>query len=190
MFLSDDSIPAENVVVVGDFNVDIDKPNAPDTIRFVQLDSPLDFDQFVAEPTQDKGHILDIVLSRARTLVRSVTTENLCMSDHFLLTVATDLSRPRVARKVVTCRNVRAIDRPQFRGDLAQSPLVTNSPENVDDLADLYNSTLLELLYKHAPEKEKVVPDRTNSPWIDEAVVKAKQARRRAERKQSGKQAL
>ena len=96
------------------------------------------------------------------------------MSDHFLLTVATDLSRPRVARKVVTCRNVRAIDRPQFRGDLAQSPLVTNSPEDVDDLADLYHSTLLQLWNKHAPEKEKVVPDRTNSPWIDEAVVTAR----------------
>ena len=116
MFFSDDSIPAENVLVVGDFNFHIDKPNDPDTvtIRCVQLYSPLGLDQFVTEPTHDKGHILDIVLSRARKLVRSVTTENLCMSDHFLITIATDLSRPRVARKVVKCRNVRAIDRSQF----------------------------------------------------------------------------
>ena len=39
------------------------------------------------------------------------------------------------------------------------------------------------LLNKHAPEKEKVVPDRPSSPWINEAVIKAKQARRRAGRK-------
>ena len=32
-------------------------------------------------------------------------------------------------------------------------------------------------------EREKVVPDRTNSAWIDEAVIRAKQARLRAERK-------
>ena len=56
MFLADDSIPAENVLVVGDFNVHIDKPNDSDTIRFVQLYSPLGFDQFVTEPTHDDGH--------------------------------------------------------------------------------------------------------------------------------------
>ena len=50
------------------------------------------------------------------------------------------------------------------------------SPDGVDDLLDLYNATLLGLLNKHAPEKEKVVPDRPSSPWINEAVIKAKQA--------------
>ena len=69
-----------------------------------------------------------------------------------------------------------------FRADIAQSPLVIGSPDGVDDLLDLYNATLLGLLNKHAPEKEKVVPDRPSSPWINEAVIKVKpQARRRAE---------
>ena len=180
MFLSDDSIPAENVLVVGDFNFHMDKPNDPDTRRFVQLYNPLGFDQFVTEPTHVKGHILDIVLCRARTLVTSVNVDNLCMSDHFLLTIGTDLSRPRVPRKVVKCRNVKGIDRSLFRADIAQSPLVIGSPDGVDDLLDLYNATLLGLLNKHAPEKEKVVPDRPSSPWINEAVIKARQARRRA----------
>ena len=183
MFLSDDSIPAENVLVVGDFNFHMDKPNDPDTRRFVQLYNPLGFDQFVTEPTHVKGHILDIVLCRARTLVTSVNVDNLYMSDHFLLTIGTDLSRPRVPRKVVKCRNVKGIDRSLFRADIAQSPLVIGSPDGVDDLLDLYNATLLGLLNKHAPEKEKVVPDRPSSPWINEAVIKAKQARRCAERK-------
>ena len=56
------------------------------------------------------------------------------------------------------------------------------SPDGVDDL-DLYNATFLGLLNKHASEKEKVVPDRPKSPWISEAVIKAKQTRRRAKRK-------
>ena len=81
------------------------------------------------------------------------------------------------------CRNVKGTDRSLFRADIAQSPLVIGSPDRVDDLLDLYNATLLGLLNKHAPEKEKVVPDRPSSPWINEAVIKAKQARRRAERK-------
>ena len=69
-----------------------------------------------------------------------------------------------------------------FRANIAQSPLVTGFPDGVDDLLDLYNATrLLGLLNKHAPEK--VVPDRPSYPWISEAVIKAKQAKRRAERK-------
>ena len=164
MFLSDDSIPAENVLVVGDFNFHMDKPNDPDTRRFVQLYNPLGFDQFVTEPTHVKRHILDIVLCRARTLVTSVNVDNLYMSDHFLLTIGTDFSRPRVPRKVVKCRNVKSIDRSLFRADIAQSPLVIGSPDGVDDLLDLYNATILGLLNKHAPEKEKVVPNRPSSP--------------------------
>ena len=56
----------------------------------------LDYDQFVTETTHIKGHILDIVLSRARKLVRSITVENLHLSDHFFLTIGADLSRPSV----------------------------------------------------------------------------------------------
>ena len=103
----------------------------------------------------------------------------LYISDHILLTIGTDPSRSRFPRKVMKCRNVTAL----FRANIAQSPLVTGSPDGVDDLLDLYNATLLGLLNKHAPEKEKVVPDRSSSPWINEAVIKAKQAKRRAERK-------
>ena len=66
---------------------------------------------------------------------------------------------------------------------LLSLPLVTYPPDDVDDLVALYNATLLDLLNKHAPEREKPVPDRTNSAWIDETVIWAKQARRRAERK-------
>ena len=70
-----------------------------------------------------------------------------------MLTIGTDLSRPRVPRKVAKCRNVKVIDRSLFRADVAQSPLVTGSPDDVDDFLDLYNATLLGLLNKHAPEK-------------------------------------
>ena len=110
-FLSGDNIPLENVLLVDDFSFRMDKPNNPNTRRFVQLYSQLGFVQFVTEPTHVKGHILDIVLSRARNCVGAITVENLYLSDHFLLVTTTDLSRPRPPRKVVKCRNVKGEDR-------------------------------------------------------------------------------
>lgn len=105
------------------------------------------------------------------------------MSDHFLLTIETKFSRPRPPRKVIRCRNVKAIDRSQFRADLFSSALVTDDFSSVDDLVDSYNILLSGLLDRHAPEKEKRVPDRPMSPWFNEDVIQAKQTRRRAERK-------
>ena len=62
-------------------------------------------------------------------------------------------------------------------------PLVTDHPVDFDNLVDLFYATLLDLLNKHEQEGEKVVPDRTNSAWIEEAVIRMMQARRSAERK-------
>ena len=59
---------------------------------------------------------------------------------------------------------------------------MTDSLDDVDNLVDLYDATLLDLLNKRASEREKVVPDRTNSALIDAAVIWAKQARWRAKR--------
>ena len=173
----------------------MDMPDDPDTRHFVQLYSQLGFHQFIAEPIIVKGHILDIVLSRAGKIVRSLTVENLNLSDHFFLVIGTDLSKPRVIRKAVKCRNVRGIGGSQFLDDLAQSPPLPPPPtrtpptpynrhsRDVNDLVDLYNASILGLLNKHAPEREKVVPDSINSAWTDEAVIRAKQSRRCAQRK-------
>ena len=73
------------------------------------------------------------------------------------------------------------IDRSKSRDNLFQSLLVTDSPDDVD--LDLYDATHLDLLNKRAPEREEVVSDLTNSAWMDEAVIWAKRARRRAKRK-------
>ena len=92
-------------------------------------------------------------------------------SNYFFLITRTDISRPRVPLKVEKFRYVKGTDRSQFRNDLAQSPLETDPSDYADVLVALYNATLLGLLNEHAPERKKVVPDRTNSAWIDEAVI-------------------
>ena len=182
-FLSDDSLPAENTILVGDLNFHMDKPDDTDTRRFIQLFSPLGFCQLVTEPTHVKNHTLDVVLTRCTALVSRIDVENLCMSDHFLVTVHTDFSRPRLPRKTIRCRNLKKIDRDHFRDDLKISSLFDENCDDVDALVECYNKTMVNLLDKHAPEREKTVPDRPASPWITDDVLKARQFRRRSERK-------
>ena len=105
------------------------------------------------------------------------------MSDPFLVVIGINLSRPRAPRKLIKCGNTKAIDRSQFTADLVNPGLVSASPDNVEVLVDLYISVLSEPLESQVPEEEKVVPDPPSSPWMNNDIIKAKQARRRAERR-------
>jgi hypothetical protein len=176
------ALDAKNILIVGDLNFHLDCQN-PDTKRFMELVNSCEFEQLVTLPTHNRGHILDVVLVRSPRLVRSVSVENLYMSDHFLVLTETDFSRPRAERVVVRSRDMRGIDRSKFESDLLASPLFNSPPDDVDSLVDLYNTVLRDLLDDHAPEKERVVPNRPSSPWLNEEILSARRARRCAERK-------
>ena len=139
-YLSDDKLPVENFVVLGDVNFHVEKSENPDTRRFLELYSSLGFSQLVKESTHVKKHTLDVVLTRNNAFVSRVTVDDMCMSDHFLITLDTDFSRPRLPRKTVQCRNVKLIDRMQFRLDLQKSaPFTDVTDDDVDILVDCYN---------------------------------------------------
>jgi hypothetical protein len=182
-FLSKETLPNENILLVGDLNVHMDNPNDSECRRLSKIVSSLGFQQMVTGPTHQGGHTLDVVLSRSDRLVTAIAVEDICMSDHFLVTIATDLSRPRALRTTMLCRNLKSIDRLQFRDDLIRSPLIENADiDSVESLVDTYNTVLTDILNRHAPEKEKVVPNRSQAPWINDSVRTARRARRRAER--------
>ena len=60
---------------------------------------------------------------------------------------------------------------------------MSNPPFEPALLVDCYNTTLAELLDRHAPLKTKTVTVRRQEPWYSEEIREAKRARRRAERK-------
>ena len=53
----------------------------------------------------------------------------------------------------------------------------------MEDLIECYNSTLTDILEKHAPLKEKVVRLQPHAPWYNNEIQKAKRERRKWERK-------
>ena len=183
LFLSSSDLPSENTILVGDLNFHVDNPNDKNALKFTRLYVPLGFEQLVQEPTHIAGHTLDLVLTRCKRLVPSIEIENVCLSDHFLVTLGTDMSRPRVPRKVIKCRNLSDIDMNQFRNDLLKSSLIRGPPDDPNALVSLYNSVLSGLLDLHAPETVKTVPDRPNSEWFNDDMLIEKRSRRRAERK-------
>ena len=179
------SLPNKNLLILGDFNFHCDDPGNRGTRLLMQILDSADLSQHVSEPTHRDGHTLDLVVSRSdkAVFVQSVTVENLLMSDHFLVMFETDMERPVAPKKKILARNIRQMDVESFRNDLADSELVRQPPIDVEELSTLYNQTLSSLLNTHAPETEKLIRDRPESFWFSESVLRAKTARRRAEKR-------
>jgi len=68
----------------------------------------------------------------------------------------------------------------EFCHDILSSRLITHPPSTLS--VDCYNSTLSQLLNKHAPLKSKVTHTKPRNPWHTLALKKLKLIKRHLER--------
>jgi len=62
-------------------------------------------------------------------------------------------------------RAIRAINITELCHDILSSRLITHPPSTLSDLVDCYNSTLSQLLNKHAPLKSKIIRIKPRNPY-------------------------
>ena len=82
-----------------------------------------------------------------------------------------------------TFRKIKSVVPESFSSDISSSDLTKQLPSNVDEMVSCYNRVLKELMDKHAPLKSRAIADRTSEPWMNEDIQRAKQLRRRHEKR-------
>ena len=168
------------MLIVEDFNFHFDCPTNSNTVRIMDMLQTFRFSQAVSVLTHRCGHTLNLVVHREEdSLLRSVSVCSSLSSDHLPVMCSLDISKPESHPVLRTTRNLRAIDREQFRQDVAS--LATVQP---DITADQFNTECL--LDTHAPSTQHQVTHRRRSPWysaIASELRSMKQERRRAERR-------
>jgi len=171
------------LILLGDFNIHVD--NSEDTYakQFLDIVKSFDLVQHVTEPTHKRGHILDLVITRSSDKFANIFIDEPEISDHNSVAFVLDQSKPPLPSKVITYRKTKAIDREKFRDDIKDSFHSLKEYDNVDELADSYNSILNKLLEKHAPVKSKKVTIHPKAPWYTSEINEAKKTKRKAERK-------
>ena len=55
----------EHLVIAGDFNIHVDAPRDPDSLKLQDLLQSVGLQQLITEPTHTQGHILDLVITRS-----------------------------------------------------------------------------------------------------------------------------
>ena len=168
-------INTELLFIVGDINVWFDSDTNSHALAVKELLKTFGLTQLVTPATHKRGHTLDCVITNAVTEVTEVTVENKCMSDHFVLGLTLNMTKPGRQFISVTSRNTRAIDTDVFRADMARALAGANGIEE-------FNAAARGVLDAHAPLVTRRVPARTAAPWMTEEIHEAKQTRRQAER--------
>jgi len=173
------------VYIVGDANIHSDVPDDPDTRRFNDDLVDHDFANRVTAATHDKGHSLDIVVTRDDLPAPPVDVLDLGLSDHRLLRWSAPLARETPVYTSSTTRPWYQLDAAAFRTALLSSQLGNPSlwtGLDVDQLAQLYDSEITAILDRLVPARTVQRRRRASDPWFDDDCRVAKRCVRLFER--------
>ena len=157
--------------IVGDVNIHLDNPSDAHSTAFTSELGNFDLIERIGQPTHQRGHQLDVFITRTNDPVQSVRIDPpLLLSDHSLIVASfNDVIALNTApdRKRVQRRLWKQLDIDRFTEDLQRSKLVLDPPSDVSELFECYNDTLRRLLNLHAPEVTVTLYARTTAPWFD-----------------------
>ena len=165
---------SELLLITGDFNIHVDDPRYTDCVCFLGLLESMGLQQHVDVPTHKSDHILDLIITRcANSLLSTNPIADCLFSDHF--TVISDLiiKKPSLTITQILYRKTKSIDIESFKNDLQKAALCQHSPENLNELVTLYNTTLSNPLYAHAPIITKNIKLRPFVLWHSVEIRKA-----------------
>ena len=155
----------------------------PDSLKFCDLLTSLNLKQHVRESTHEKGHTLDLVITRANEdLISSISTNQLLPSDHAEIIMELCVNKPSNLKSTVRKRPISSIDIDEFRTKLEPLRNVDEF-DDVNELLNLYESVVTNALDKLAPVQSKLVIDRPRAPWYSEELSETRKQLRAAERK-------
>ena len=173
------------LLLLGDFNFHIEDPTKNDAQQFMDLIDSLGLKQHVQGPTHERGHTLDLVITRSSEFcAMQFELEDILPSDHSLIRFVTDLNRPRAPLKERITRNISSID----SCDLSQAIQSIQKPKlpecaSVDQLAERFHDDMSTVLDSVAPAKVKVIRDKPKAPWYTDTLRDTKRELRRLERR-------
>ncbi|XP_036072698.1 uncharacterized protein LOC118600080, partial [Oryzias melastigma] len=168
------------IVLTGDFNLHVDTDGDAVANEFLNLLHCMDFIQHAAQPTHNRGHTLNLVITHGLSCsVSSVVDVGL--SDHYCVyfNITSFMQREapvRTVRKRYITPDVAA----NFINILDQTPAQI-LPVSCDSLTDDFNDRLKSAINIVAPLKTKTLKPNTKTPWRDGATLNLKRICRRAE---------
>ena len=129
------------------------------------------------------GHILDYIITRSCDDFIKFVEVSSFLSDHAALHCVLNIAKPKPIRQIISYRKLKSINQEEFGADLKKSNLIANPETELDQLIEQYETTLSDILEKHAPLKKCIITIRPFNGWYTQEITEAKKFRRRLERR-------
>lgn len=184
-FVSGVTLKYDHFLIVGDFNIHVCCENRPLVKDFMNVIDSFNLMQSVQEPTHEKGHILDLVLSYGLDIQITEIGHKL-LSDH--LPVLFSISVPAPSLSAAPLRRLRVFNSgtPQlfcaiFKDSFLYS-LDDVNDRSVDECIAMFDSLCTKILDLIAPMTLKRIKPQ-KEPWLNESTRALRRTCRQAERK-------
>ena len=147
-----------NLLVVGDFNHQINNENNENAANFMELMVALGLVQHVTRPTHKSGNILDLIFTEifSEIDIHSCILGNL-LSNHYIFNCKTPLRCQEIC-----CRDINYHDLPNIDLELMAEDIKSGimNGDTLDTQVEKLENTLRVALDKHLPLQTKSVMNR------------------------------
>ncbi len=116
------SIRKDEVIICGDFNIHINKPDDPNTKKFMDILSQFNLVQHINEPTHKQGNTLDLIITRKTSILLNHKV-NCQISDHNNILFQIDIQKPACPQEVVKFRKLNKVNMEELRKETSDSSL-------------------------------------------------------------------
>lgn len=175
--LSTVCIEFDYVVIAGDFNIHVDDHQDRGTEELYCV-----LDNYVTEPTHNKGHTLDLIISKGLNISKVVVTD-VALSDRSCVSFeSTIFMHKNVQTEVITKWHITENTSEIFAHTFSAIP--SGSWVSVNDLVDNFNSKIANVIDTIAPVRVKAVTGKKRAPWRKATLVRMEKRKcRKAERR-------
>lgn len=163
----------DQIVLLGDFNINMLDKSKCDTIKFQQFLTYMDLVQVVTEPTHftsDSATLIDVVCTNAP--VREVSVLSIRGDiGHAMVNVTLLIKKLKFPAKCLSYRPLKHIDLHAFNNDLNSLDWesILTMP-TIDEKVDGFNCLMLSLFDRHAPTKTVKLKYDHTLPWITDTI--------------------
>ena len=184
-FLDEICVIPGQLVILGDFNVHVNKPNKWDPKRFLSTLSTYGYRQYIFGPTHKAGNTLDLVITRCDDdIIQDSHIHPLWYSDHHIVMCTVRCEKPQPLKVSQTSHDFRKLDQRKFC-DLLEDRFreIPKDCDDPDKLCDMFESITSSILDELCPTttKERIVKARL--PWYNDNIHQERRVRRQLERK-------
>ena len=167
--LLEENILSDNgeLVLTGDFNIQMDMPHLSDTILLNNFLDTFNLTNKVTFSTHLSQHIIDLMLFETQSTIVNGIRQGHLFSDHHFIHADLCITTPKPNGKLISYRKLKNLCDTELAEDLRTMSL---QGKTIEDLVTSYNSNLREILDKHAPLNNCRLCPCHSQPWFTDRI--------------------